>query len=190
MLAAVLVAAALAVPAAAFVLPAHSGGRSFLAHAVMWWTLLLLFAAWLAYLDLAFSTDIDGTQLRVRTLSGRRTIDLHRLTHMSSFSMWGRFGASHMLRLHTEDGRGAMVMASMPLVGLNRNNALREVTLRRTLAAYADKADDRARYWLGVGPRPPRLRTARHVLAMMLLYALGCVVLVFAVAGYLTAALD
>jgi hypothetical protein len=103
--------------------------------------------------------------------------------------MWGQAGASHTLRLHTADGQHAMVMASMPLATLNRKNAQRELDLRHALAAHADKADERGRYWLGVGPRPSRLRAARHVVAMMLLYALGCIVLVFAVAGYLTAAL-
>jgi hypothetical protein len=89
-----------------------------------------------------------------------RVLDLRRLDRMRSFSMWGQFGGAHTLRLHTGDGQ------------------------------HADVADERGRWWLGIGPRPSRLVSARHLVAMLGLYFLGILALLVVLVGYLAAALS
>ena len=184
-----LLLAAVAVPAAAFAFPAHSTARTVLAMGIFYWTLLLSGLAWMAWVNYSLYTRIDGPILRTVGVGGRRALDLRRLQRMRSFSMWGQFGGAHTLRLHTDDGQQAMVVASMPLAGLNRKNLQRERDLRAALREHADVADERARWWLGAGPRPPRLASARHVMAMLLLYALGVVALLVVLVAYLAAAL-
>lgn len=184
-----LLLAALAVPAAAFACPPHSTGRTVLAMGVFYWTLLLIGLAWMALVNYSLSTRIDGPILRTTGVGGRRALDLRRLQRMRSFSMWGQFGGAHALRLHTDDGQRAMVLASMPLAGLNRKNLQREHDLRAALREHVDCADERARWWLGAGPRPSRLASARHLLAVVAVYAVAVVGLLVVLVAYLAAAL-
>lgn len=184
-----LVVAALAVPAAAFACPPHSAGRTVLAIGVFYWTPLVLLAAWMAEVNYALHTDVDGALLRLRTIRGRVTIDVAQLDRIRSFSMWGSYGSTHTLRLHTRDGRRAMVIADMTLASLNRKNFAREGRVREVLRPCAELADARARWWLGAGPRPPRLAGALHVVARMLLFWLGCIALLVVLVVYITAAL-
>ena len=179
-----------AVPVVAFAFPPHSTGRHVLATGVFWWTLLFLGLAWVAAVNYSLYTRVDGSELRVLTMRGRRTFDLRQLERIRSLSMWGQFGSTHVLRLHMRDGQHAMVVASMPLAALNRGNFVREQQLREALAQHADLADPRGRWWLGAGPRPPRLASARHVTAMLALYAVAVVVLLVVLVAYLAAALD
>jgi hypothetical protein len=155
-----LLVAAVAVPAAAFAFPAHSTGRVVLATGVFYWSLLLVGLAWMARMNYSLYTHVDGSMLRVLTVGGRRLLDLRRLDRMRSFSMWGQFGSAHTLRLHTGDGQ------------------------------HADVADERGRWWLGIGPRPSRLVSARHLVAMLGLYFLGILALLVVLVGYLAAALS
>ena len=190
MLSVVLLVVGLAVPAAAFAFPPHSSARHVLATGVFWWWLVFLGLAWVALVNYSVYSRVDGSQLRVLTLRGRRSIDLNQLERIRSFSMWGQFGGAHALRLYTRDGQHVMVIASMPLAAMNRSNVVREQNLRETLAAHADLADARGRWWLGAGPRPPRLASARHLLAMMALYAVAVVLLLVVLVAYLAVALD
>lgn len=184
-----LLAAALAVPAAAFAFPPHSSARTVLAIGVFYWTPLVLLAAWMAKVQYALHTRVDGTSLHLLTIAGRRTIDVTSLDRIRSFSMWGSYGGTHTLRLHTRDGRHAMVIADMTLASLNRKNFAREGQVRAVLQPYADLADPRARWWLGVGPRPPRLSSALHIVAKMLLFWLCCIALLVALVAYISVAL-
>jgi len=189
MLPAALLLVGLVVPAAAFAFPPHSSGRHALATGIVWWWLLFVGLAWVAVVNYALYTRVDGSLLRVVTLRGRRTLDLQQLERIRSLSMWGQFGGAHALRLYTRDGQHVMVIASMPLAAMNRKNLVREQQLRETLAAHAQLADERGRWWLGAGPRPPRLASARHILAMMALYAVAVVLLLVVLVAYLAVAL-
>ena len=177
------------VPALAFAFPVHSSARTVLATGIVWWALPFWGAAWLAWVDYSFYSRVDGEQLRVFTVRGRRMLELSRLDRIRSFSLWGQFGGAHALRLHTSDGQHAMVVASMALAGLNRRNLSREQKLRQALAAHAELADARARWWLGAGPRRPRLATARHFLAMLALYVLTVIAVLVALVAYFAVAL-
>ena len=190
MLPVALVLAALAVPAAALACPPHSTVRTVLAIGVFYWTPLALVAAWMAKVNYALHTRVDATSLQLLTLRGRMTIDLPALDRVRSFSMWGAYGGTHTLRLHSRDGTHAMVVADMTLASLNRKNFAREGHVRAALRPYADLADARARLWWGVGPRPPRLSSALHVVGRMLLFWLCCIALLVAFVAYITAALD
>ena len=184
-----LVLAALAVPAAAFACPPHSTVRTVVAIGVFYWTPLALVAAWMAKVNYALHTRVDENSLQILTLRGRMTIDLPSLDLIRSFSMWGSYGGTHTLRLHSRDGMHAMVIADMTLASLNRQNFAREGQVRAALRPYADLADPRARWWLGVGPRPPRLSSALHVVGRVLLFWLCCIALLVALVVYITAAL-
>jgi hypothetical protein len=184
-----LVVAALAAPAAALAFPPHSTPRTVLAITVFFWTPLVLVAAWMAKVNYALHTRVDGTSLQLLTIGARRTIDVTSLDRIRSFSLWGSYAGTHTLRLHTRDGRHALVIADMTLASLNRKNFAREGHVREALRHYAELADPRARWWLGAGPRPPRLASARHVVAMMLLFGLSCIGLLVALVAYITVAL-
>lgn len=190
MLSALLVLVGLAVPALAFAFPADSTARSVLATGIFWWTLPSIGLAWLAWVNYSLYTRVDGRVVRLFTLRGRRALDLDDLDRIRSLSMWGQFGGTHTLRLHTRDGNHAMVVASMPLAGLNRGNLSREQQLRAALAQHADLADARGRWWLGAGPRPSRWASARHLAAMLALYVVVIVVTLVALVSYLVVALD
>ena len=179
----------IAVPAAAFAFPPHSSTRHVLATGIFWWWLLFLGLAWVALVNYSLHSRVEGPLLRVFTLRGRRRIDLRQLERIRSFSMWGQFGGAHALRLYTHDGQHVMVIASMPLAAMNRSNFVREQKLREALAAHAELADERGRWWLGAGPHPPRLGSARHIVAMMALYAVAIVLLLVVLVAYLAAAL-
>jgi hypothetical protein len=179
----------MAVPAAAFAFPSHSGTRHVLATGIFWWWLLFLGLAWVALVNYSLYARVDGSVLRLFTIRGRRVLDLQKLVRIRSFSLWGQFGGAHALRLYTSDGQHAMVIASMPLAAMNRSNVVREQKLRETLSAHAELADERGRWWLGAGPRPPRMASARHILAMMALYAVAIVLLLVVLVAYLAAAL-
>lgn len=180
---------ALAMPAAAFACPPHSTARTVLAIGVFYWTPLVLMAAWMAAVNYALRTRVAGSSVQLLTLRGRMTVDLASLDRVRSFSMWGSYGDTHTLRLHTRDGRHAMVIADMTLASLNRRNLAREGQVRAALRPYAELADARARWWLGAGPRPPRLSSALHVAGRMLLFGLGCIALLVVLVAYVSAAL-
>ena len=184
-----LVLAALAVPAAAFACPPHSAVRTVLAIGVFYWTPIVLMTAWMARVNYALHTRVDGTALKLLTLRGRMTVDLTTLDRVRSFSMWGSYGGTHTLRLHSRDGRHVMVIADMTLASLNRKNFAREGQVRVALRPYADLADPRARWWLGAGPRPPRLSSALRVVGRMLLFWLCCIALLVALVAYISVAL-
>jgi hypothetical protein len=184
-----LVLAALAVPGVALVFPPHSTARTVLAIAVFFWTPLVLVSAWMAKVNYALHTRVDGQVLRLRTVGGRRTIDVTSLDRIRSFSLWGSYGGAHALRLHTRDGRHAMVIGDMTFASLNPSNFAREGHVRAALRPYADLADPRGRWWLGVGPRPLRLASARHIAAMMIAFGLCCVGLLIVFVAYITVAL-
>lgn len=149
----------------------------------------MLVVAWMAKVNYAVMTRVEGATFRLLTVGGRRTIDLTTVDRIRSFSLWGSYGGAHTLRLHTQDGGHGMVIAEMTLASLNRKNLERERQVRAALVPYADLADSRAPWWLRVGPRPPRLAGARHILAMMALFVLGCVGLLVVLVAYLAAAL-
>lgn len=178
-----------AAPVLAFAFPVHSDARAVFATSIFWWALPCLGLAWLAGVNYSVYSRLDGPVLKVVTVGGRRALDLRRLDRIRSFSMWGQFGGAHTLRLRTTDGQHAIVVASMPLAVLNRNNLLREQRLRAALAQHGDVADPRARWWLRVGPRPPRLASARHAVAMLALYIFAIVVVLIALVAYLAVAL-
>lgn len=184
-----LIVAALAVPAAAFACAPHSTARTVFAIGVFYWTPLLLMSAWMAKVNYALHTRVEGSSLQLLTIGGRRTIDVTMLDRIRSLSMWGSYGGTHTLRLHTRDGKHAMVIADMTLASLNRKNFAREGQVRALLRPYAELADPRARWWLGAGPRPPRLASARHVVAMGLMFAVCCVVLLVVFVAYISLAL-
>lgn len=187
MLALVLVAVAWAVPLAAYAFPAHSEVRHVLAFTVFYWTLPLLAVALAAWVNYSISTRVERDALRVLTIRGRGSFDLRRMTHMSSFSMWG-YGSTRALRLFGADGRRVMVVLGGPLTSFNRTNLQRSRDLHAALTPYADRADARGQWWLGAGPRPDRGSSALHIVRVSALYAVGVVVALVVFVAYLATA--
>jgi hypothetical protein len=187
---ALLLLVGVAPPALAFAAPMHSSARVALAWSAFYWTLPVVGIAWLTWTNYAFTATVDGDVLRVLTLRGRRALDLRRLTKMRSLSMWGQFGAAHAFRLHGDGGEHALVLMASQLTALNRRNLDRARLLRAALAPYADCADARGRSWLGAGPPPSRIATARHVATMMLLYVVVAVALLLGLAAFIATAVD
>ena len=186
----VLLLAAIAPPAFAFAAPEHSTARAVLAWSAFYWLPVVIGVTWLVATNYAMSITVEGENLRLRTLRGRRVLDLRRLDRMRSLSLWGQYGPSHAFRLHTDDGEHAIVFLAGQLTSLNRRNVERAHRVRDALAPYADLADPRGRYWLGVGPRPSRVATAQHVIVKMLTYLVIALIAVVAIAAFINTAAD
>jgi hypothetical protein len=77
----------------------------------------------------------------------------------------------------------------MTLSSLNRKNFERERKVREALRPHAHLADERGRWWLGAGPRPPRAATVSHFLAMLGLYLIALIGLLVVLVAYLAVAL-
>lgn len=190
MLALVLLLVGVALPASAFAFPPHSGAREAFGTGVFWWTLVWVMLAWVAAMNYSFSTRVNGTTLRAFTIRGWQNLELQRLNRIRSLSLWGQFGSTHTLRLHTDDGRHVTVVANTPFTARYRSNMRRAAEVREALLPYAGLADARGRWWLGAGPRPSRTASARHLLAMLALYMVGVIALLVVMVAYLAAALD